>query len=517
MQIRRRRYDRTVLAPGQMLQGQDTYCVGQVIGEGGYAVVYEATSSKALPVAVKEFVPGATVQERDQVHDLYMRERDVLWRLRQHPNLPDLIEAFSQHGMYYLAFEFIQGDTLRERLKRQGPIPPAEAGPLILQLARALAALHAYHVVHHDVKPDNVVLSTSGLAMLLDLGSARFAGPSQESSQQRPLDARSQSLQASSASQVAGTDGYMAPELLEMVQKGCLVSQPALDVFAFGCTADELLTNRRLRQSEIDGRNAATISEAIREIEKCCPELVVPVAHALCLDVDGRYPSAQELLAVLEQVVPPQPAVRPHRLDFDLSGGQQQVERSLVVHNAGGGTLTGSVHCLHPALFLRQPDGTPTKQVALEGNLTAVGVVATSAGVPAGKQVEGQIVVRSARGELPVPCAISRIGLQPIELAAGLSQVTLLVTSEMMQQVWVKVRNKGGEAGRIFVERPPASLVDVIPSEAHLLPGSAADFCLRPVISRLRPGVHTTTILFRSESGESRAPVQVIIRVRGQP
>jgi len=517
MQVRRRRYDRTVLAPGQVLRGQDGYQVGDVIGEGGYAVVYAAASSTSVAVAVKEFVPGSTLSDREKVRDLFVRERDVLWRLRLHPNLPDLIEAFSQDGMHYLVSEFIQGESLRERLRREGPIPAAEVGPLSLQLARALAALHAHGVVHHDVKPDNVVLSTAGLAMLLDLGSARFAATTQDQPQVAFQNSNVPSQEASATEQVAGTDGYMAPELREMVEADRVSSNYALDVFAFGCTVYELLTNCRLRQSEIDARNADTISEVVRQVEKSCPELARPVGRALSLEVESRYASAQQLLAELEQVVPPKPAVRRQHLLFELSAGRDQVERSLTIHNAGGGTLSGSVHSLHPALSFRQPDNACSAEVPLEGNVTALRILAARTGVAAGKDEEGKILVRTPHGEVSVTCQISCAHRQPIALVASPSHATLLVTTETMQQLLVKLRNEGGEKGRVIARCSRPSLVELIPAEAHLPPGSETDFCVRPAIAALRPGVHTVTVSFRSESGESESAVQVTIRVRGTP
>src|SRR5574340_208554 len=136
MQVRRRRYDRTVLVPGQTLTGQDSYRVTDVIGEGGYSVVYSAASSRNVPVAIKEFIPGVTVTERQELHETYLHEREVLWGLRLDPHLPALVEAFSADGMNYLVQEFVPGESLQDRMNRLGPVPPSEVAPLVLQLAQ---------------------------------------------------------------------------------------------------------------------------------------------------------------------------------------------------------------------------------------------------------------------------------------------------------------------------------------------------------------------------------------------
>lgn len=513
MQVRRRRYDRTVLVAGQLLRGQDTYRVGDVVGEGGYAVVYAATSSKNLPVALKEFVPGGTVQEREQVLGLFARERDIMWRLRGNPHLPDLIEAFSQDGMHYLVLAFVQGESLRERLDRAGPVGSEEAGSIVLQIARALADLHFHGVVHHDVKPANIKLSPVGLAMLLDVGSARFeSAPGQRL---RPLlqDLQGRLAESGADTQVAGTAGYMAPELREMVENDCVQSTCALDVFALGCTMHELLTNRRLPQEEIDARNQDVIEAAVREIRARCPELAEPLRRAISLDVQQRYPSAREMLVELEKVIPPRPAARPSRLVFDLSAGAIAAEQSLTITNVGGGQLLGSLRCAHPALGFRLPDGSVTQELELAGNVTLARVVANPQRVPAGREEEGQIQVSGPHGELQVTCLLSRLGARPMMLAARPTQAVLLVTEQAMQQVIVKVRNTGGEGGQVISEAAPPC-VEVIPPQEYLPPGGETEFCIRPALALLRRGVHHAAVVFRAESGESEAAVRVTVQAR---
>ena len=369
MQVRRRRYDRTVLVSGQTLTGRDTYRVGDVIGEGGYSVVYSATASRALPVALKEFIPGTTVAERQELYDTYLHERDVLWGLRLDPYLPALIEAFTADGMHYLAQEFIPGESLQDRMNRAGPVPPSEVATLVLQVTRALSSLHSRGLVHHDVKPANVKFGDSGLAMLLDMGSARFATGIHGAPPKQSV------LKNLAIGAIAGTPGYMAPELREMVDADAIASHYTLDIFALGCTIHHLVANRVLDQDRLDLRDAAITNEVVAEIEQQCPELAAPARRALSYRASDRYPSAQEMLLELQQVVPPRLAVRELIVDFDLSAGRGFLDNTIVITNAGGGTLTGSLSADHPGLTFIRPDGQRAPRLSFDGNACAVRVV----------------------------------------------------------------------------------------------------------------------------------------------
>ncbi len=514
MQTRRRKYDRTVLLAGQTLRGQDSYRVGEVIGEGGYAVVYAATSSKQVALALKEFVPGSTVSEREYVRDLYLHERDVLWGLRLHPHLPDLIEAFSQDGMHYLVLEFIQGESLRDRLAQEGPMPPSEVGPLALQLARALASLHGHGVVHHDVKPANVKVGATGLAMLLDLGSARFAGaPAGQKLRPVTQGGPAQAFIDGTASQIAGTPGYMAPELREMVESDVVTSDYRLDVFALGCTIHELITNRQLKQDDIDARNPLLIEEAVREIAQRAVELAGPAGKALSLDPEGRYPSAQELLLDLQQMIPPRPALREQEVDLDLSAGRGEVEHTLVITNAGGGSLSGTVRALQPSLAFRRPDGSRVSELAFDGNVQAVRVVA-DARPSSGQAEQGEILVSTPQGDLLVTCRFRRRPRTPIALVASPTEASLTVTRETVQRMTVKVRNQGGTGERVWVQVSRPGLVQVAPTECLLEPDSEVEFSIRPLARELRSGIHSLLVSFRAESGISQTGVRLTLRVR---
>ncbi len=517
MQVRRRRYDRTVLVPGQELKGQDSYTVAETVGEGGYAIVYRAMSSKRVPVALKEFLPGTSVVEREQVRQLFLHERDVLWRLRSHPHLPDLVEAFAQDGMHYLVLEFVQGEALRERLDRAGAIEADEAGVLSLQLARAVASLHLNGIVHHDIKPGNVKIGPSGLAVLLDLGSARAVAS--DSAHLRPLvrTAEGYAVEAGPATQVAGTEGYMAPELRAMVSADCLQSDFTLDVFSLGCTIYEMVVGQRLSQDDIDTMNEAKLAQAVEEVADRSPVLAMPVARSLSICSDERYGSAQELLADLETIIPPQPAVVKEVLDFDMSPDGRGVELPLVIRNVGGGSLEGSVRSLHPAMSFVRRDGTRTREIAFRGNANVVRVLAESEQDSAA-ETKGTVEVRTDHGQVSVICRMRREYSGLVQLHASPHQLRLEVTRQTIQQALVKVRNKGQRGGEVCVETTRPDLVEVIPADVYLEPNGEAEFCIRPASATLPSGTSRVVVRFRVESGESQVSVEVTLRVRdGSP
>ncbi len=510
MQVRRRKYDRTILVPGQILEAQDKYEVGPVIGEGGYGVVYSAVSPMRGKVALKEFIPGATVAEREQLRDLYLRERDVLWQLRFHPHLPDLIEAFSQDGMRYLVLEFVPGESLRERLDREGALLPEEAGLLSLQLTRAVAALHARGLVHHDIKPANVKLGPTGLAVLLDLGSARA-----ETALDQPSNLVSRSatqLIYGGASQIAGTVGYMAPELKEMVETDTLCSHCTLDVFALGCTVYEFVTGERLDQDRINNRDEQLVAEAVEKVRAQCPHLAAPVAQAIALSTSDRYASAREMLEELEQVIPPRPAFHRQRLDFQLSANRVEEEQLVLLTNAGGRRLTGTIRSEHPALTLRRTDGTTTEELPFNGNATLIRVVANG-GRRGEKEEMGDLIAETENGIARITCYVKREISAP-QLSVIPTRATLRVTRETLQQLTVRVTNAGGGA-RVVVQVTPRGAIEVTPSECDCPPVSEIAFRLRPNIGALSPGRHQVVVIFIPEGGEPSPPLHLIIEVAG--
>ena len=191
-----------------------------VIGEGTFGRVYRGLDRRlARPVAVKVIKPW-WAEDRAWV-ERFQREAQLLARVSD----PGIVQIFdigeAEQGPYYVA-ELVEGESLAERLQR-GPLPIAQARSVAEQLCRALASAHAQGVVHCDVKPANVLLTTDGKVKVGDFGVARIAAGTS---------------QASSAT-VAGTPRYMSPE-----QARGRSTTSATDVYSAGIVLYEMLAGQ---------------------------------------------------------------------------------------------------------------------------------------------------------------------------------------------------------------------------------------------------------------------------------
>src|SRR5262249_28188771 len=144
----------------------DRYRIERELGQGGMATVYLAEDLRhRRKVAVKVLRPelAATLGP-----DRFFREIEVAAQL-QHPNILPLHDSGEADGFLYYVMPFIQGESLRERLAKQGELPIHDAVKILTEVVDALAAAHALGVVHRDIKPDNVMLSGRH-ALVTDFG-----------------------------------------------------------------------------------------------------------------------------------------------------------------------------------------------------------------------------------------------------------------------------------------------------------------------------------------------------------
>ncbi len=188
--------------PGQELDGR--YYLDAKIGAGGHGVVYRATEiATGEQVAVKVFRPANGRLSPEHLAR-FRREGATATRVN-HPSAVRILDAgVSSAGIPYLVMELLQGRTLAQRIRAEGPIQAAEAVPLLRALAGALAVAHAAGIVHRDMKPDNVFLAPDG-PKLLDFGIARLLDETGDGA----FDAITRT------GQMIGTPAYMAPERLQ--------------------------------------------------------------------------------------------------------------------------------------------------------------------------------------------------------------------------------------------------------------------------------------------------------------
>lgn len=201
----------------------DGYETLEIIGIGGMGVVYKArqTALRRL-VAIKTLRNYRQADERDL--DRFRFEAEIVAQL-QHPNIVPLYHIGEQDGQPFLAFEYVDGGSLAEKIDGV-PQPPHEAAVLIETLARGVHAAHMRGIVHRDLTPKNVLIAADGTPKIADFGLAQ--------TQQR---------RATSADNIAGTASYMAPEQAWGDIEG-KAAGPATDVYGLGAILYELLCGR---------------------------------------------------------------------------------------------------------------------------------------------------------------------------------------------------------------------------------------------------------------------------------
>src|ERR1019366_8184477 len=218
------------IAPGTKL---GSYKVLAQIGAGGMGEVYQAHDTKlGRDVAIK-VLPEAFAHDPERLAR-FQREAKMLAQL-DHTNIATIYGLEHSDGTHYLVMELVPGDTLQQRVKRDGPVPIEEALAIAKQIAEALEAAHEKSIIHRDLKPANVKLTPEGKVKVLDFGLAKaFEGDtSSEDMNNSPMLSMGGTMQGV----ILGTAAYMSPEQA----RGRAVDKRT-DICAFGCVLYELLT-----------------------------------------------------------------------------------------------------------------------------------------------------------------------------------------------------------------------------------------------------------------------------------
>src|SRR6185503_11553577 len=147
------------------------YRLDAQIGSGGMSTVYRAFDT------VLERQVAVKLMHRDIAHnpdqlERFRREARAVAQLN-HPHVVTVIDAGEDDGAPYIVFEYVEGETLKDRIRRLGRLPVDEALAYAIEIARALGCAHAHEIVHRDVKPQNVLIDPEGSAKVTDFGIAR--------------------------------------------------------------------------------------------------------------------------------------------------------------------------------------------------------------------------------------------------------------------------------------------------------------------------------------------------------
>jgi YVTN family beta-propeller protein len=263
------------LAPGQTFAG---YRIEGVVGRGGMGVVYRAWDlALERPVALKLVAPELAADPR--FRERFLRESRLAAAI-EHPHILPVHAAGEADGTLFLVTRFVEGEDLKTRLDRDGPMDPAVAVALVTQIGSALDAAHAKGLVHRDVKPGNVLISSSGECYLCDFGLTK------------PMAAE-RSLTESG--QFVGTLDYVAPEQI----RGPDVDGRA-DQYALACVFYECLAGSPpFRESSGMAVMWAHMQEEpapLRERRPELPEAIdVVIDQALAKEPEERYDDCSEL------------------------------------------------------------------------------------------------------------------------------------------------------------------------------------------------------------------------------
>jgi serine/threonine protein kinase len=195
------------------------YSLERELGRGGMGVVFLARDVRLdRPVALKLLPPERA--EHQATRERFLSEARMAARL-SHPNIVPIHAVEEIGGFVFFAMQYVAGETLGHRLRRGGKMPPWEAARILRDVAWALSHAHAQHVVHRDIKPDNILMDRDGRALVADFGIARLADAEQV------------------PGRIQGTPEYLSPE-----QAGGQSCDARADLYSLGAVAFHALTGQ---------------------------------------------------------------------------------------------------------------------------------------------------------------------------------------------------------------------------------------------------------------------------------
>ncbi len=285
------------------------YEIVSLLGAGGMGEVYRARDTRLdRTVAIK--VLPERLQKDPELQARFQREARAISSL-QHPHICALFDVGQQDDISFLVMEYLEGETLANRLLR-GPLPLDQVVRIGIDLADTLAKAHSQGLVHRDIKPGNIMLTKSGIK-LMDFGLARkqsaIASAFSSSTPLTPSTPTVELIALTSPTSVltqkgtiVGTFHYLAPEVLQGAE-----ADARSDIFAAGCVLYEMATGTR----PFDGKTQLGVMNAILEKDpepvgtlqpRASEELNAAIAMCLKKNPDERWQTAAELRSVLQLI-----------------------------------------------------------------------------------------------------------------------------------------------------------------------------------------------------------------------
>ena len=284
-----------MLNPGTYLQNR--YEILERIGSGGMSVVYKAQCHTLnRPVAIKVLKEEFAFD--DNFVSKFKMEAQAAARL-SHPNIVSVYDVVDEDVLHYIVMELIEGITLKNYIEKKGHLESKEAIGIAIQVGQGIAAAHEQHIIHRDIKPQNMIISRDGKVKVADFGIARAV-----------------STQTMNATAV-GSVHYISPEQA----RGGYCDERS-DIYSFGITMYEMVTGK----VPFEGDNTVTVALALEEPVRRPSELVPDLSHALeqiilkCTQKrpDRRYSNVLDVIGDLRKAL-----MNPDCDIYDLEEGDE--------------------------------------------------------------------------------------------------------------------------------------------------------------------------------------------------
>jgi serine/threonine protein kinase len=336
---------------GTTLSGR--YRLEAKIGAGGMSTVYRALDGTLQRQVAIKLLNREVAADSDQL-ERFRREARAVAQL-SHPHIVQVIDAGEDDNRPYIVFEYVEGETLKERIRRVGRLPIPEAVAYAIEIARALGCAHSRHIVHRDVKPQNVLIDEEGSAKVTDFGIART------------LD--EEGLTADG--RVLGTTDYVSPEqALGQVVTG------QSDLYSLGVVLYEMLTG------EVPFKGDNQVAVAMKHVREQLP------------DVQSKRPEVSAALAAVVDTATAKRQEDRYADDVELIADLEDV---LAIETARAGSATGEV-----TTVLRTLPSNAQRRVPFRVRHQAVMAVLALVLVAAGAGVAIWLATRTHRGSPPL-------------------------------------------------------------------------------------------------------------------
>ena len=300
------------------------------LGQGGMGAVFKARQVSMDRVVALKILPPKLAKDKSFV-ERFVREARSAAKL-SHPNIVQGIDVGLAAGYHYFAMEFVDGETVKGLLRREGRLDEKRALEIVRGVAQGLEHAHSRGIIHRDIKPDNIMLARDGAVKLADLGLAR--------STDKPTT-------VTIAGTTLGTPHYMAPEHV----RGDPNIDTRADIYALGATLYRMVTG----QYPFDGPTSAAIMtkhvtdpapsarETNMEVSRACSDLIL---HMMAKEPSGRPQTPTDLLGEIDDALAGKIRLRPspHRGTRTLVAAPKRRTTHSAPAGLGGASLPRVVH-----------------------------------------------------------------------------------------------------------------------------------------------------------------------------